>query len=162
MEGGGAEASAEGAGGQDAFADLADSPYERVLRVYTGVDAEEAEADDPYAALDDFLAAHGLGAAHDGLDWPVALQALPDSHAGQLRAQIDAIVRSAVSDEADGLAQPPDIAAGQRAVSRLRALLLAKEGEIPQASYQEAERYLHRVRKALADLTTPRTAGEER
>jgi hypothetical protein len=115
-------------------------------------DDDERDADAGDAYLHDGITALGLPSRGDGLDWPVALEALPQPDCAQLRRQIDAIVRMAIVGQDIGQPRTADIRRGQSAVRQFRARLYAKEGGIPQVLYLEADQFLRRLKLALEDL----------
>jgi hypothetical protein len=110
-------------------------------------------------AVSKVLTASGVPNDQGRLRWPLGLEILGGSLTGhevnELRAQLSALFQEAAEQAAKGAADPKLLQEITRTVNRLRDLLTRdrrERGRLPGAVYDEAERFLNRLRHAEAVL----------
>jgi hypothetical protein len=89
--------------------------------------------------------------------WPLALRVLPGSDAESLRGQIDALFQDAASQAARGQSNTAVVKELVQATDRLRKLLVRhrdERGSLAQTSYEEAERFLDKLKGSRTLLQT--------
>jgi len=102
-------------------------------------------------AVGTLLSASGILTNEGRPVWPLALRVLPGQEGQALRGQIDALVQLAATQAAQGRPNTAVVEKLGQATDHLRKLLLRhreERGVLAQHSYEEAERFLDKLKGA--------------